>query len=65
MRKSGSMGKLILMLLLLCIGVAAVLAVTYPNLQVEFKTFLENLWTGIRNFFEPFIDHFRRAFVRG
>jgi len=65
MRKSGSLGTLILMMLLLAVGVAAVLVVTYPSLQGEFKIFLENLWTGICNFFAPFFDHFRRAFVRG
>jgi len=47
MKKSGAMRTSVLLLLLLAVGVAAVLVVHYPNLQGEFKIFLEKIWAGI------------------
>jgi len=61
MRKKGS---LVLVMLFLVIGVVAVLAVTYPELQQSIKEFLDKVYQGIAGaltaVFRPFIDAFTK-----
>ena len=54
-----------LVICLLVIAVAAVLSVTYPELQQKFVDFGREVGTRIGNFFRLFTEPFKQAFLRG
>jgi hypothetical protein len=62
MRKSGTFA---LAVVLLVIGVAAVLCVTYPAMQQKFAVGLGDFWESLRVFFGKLAEPFREAFVKG
>jgi len=57
-------GKFALVVCLLVIAVAAVLSVTYPELQQRFAEFFREVGARIGNFFRLFTEPFKQAFLR-
>jgi len=57
MKKAGTFA---LVICLLVVAVAAVLCVTYPDLQPKFREFFQGIWDCLCQFFR----NFREAFVR-